>query len=1038
MNETEVELGITPVPQAKAPAEAELPIYRQAIYNPGRLNDSEIKATYVARPHLLEGLLDDIRSCRPGSRPQHHLLVGQRGMGKTTLLCRIDVELRENPAFSGLLSLTFPEEQWTIDRLSKLWLNCLDSLADTLERESSDASAALAIDQAVDSLRAANLSEALMAEATEKELLEQARQLDRRLVLLVDNLDLVFSRLETHEQNRLRSVLMAPGAPILIGAAVSPPDETLDYSAPFYDQFKIHYLERLSLDEMQKVLRELAIKAGQLELLNRLAKEHPRLRTLHSLTGGNPRTTSVLFQIFAKGFSKEAYQDLEALLDWITPLYKARFEEMSAQSQLIVSALATHWEPASAAQLAEKTRLENRQISPQLDRLRKAGIVEVVQIDPEDRTGPVEPGASGPRGYQLAERFFNIWFLMRQASRRERRNLTFLTRFIECTLTPSERSVLARELLSRRPLSREESIYGLALEPIVSERSLRFALHDHVQNEIVVASRALKQKVDELVDPSEIPSHRYAFAELRTKLEAATPTDCGLDPQIFADTILGTPAFLDRRGVIADQKFDADRARELLATAETDFQLNCDYADEPAAEWFRNLLRLGTVVDLADTSQFREAILRAERWSQARVCLKYTPSSTIAQLPGDLVDSLERLAISDPEEATPGTWIKWAHYLRYTLNQFDAAARSYRRAIDHGSDSAFDAKLALADLLWRVDKQDEADQIFQESLEARPECGEAWALHALYLHYGKESPLEAESSYLKAIELAPNEWWTWANLADLYQYTLDRPDSARNAYQQALPLIPTDQLSQAAQVRTDFGNLLQFRLKAFDEAGEQLRSAILIDPSNDLALNNLGLLAADRFGDAHLAEELFTKAEAVNPTDSLAPRYNRISILRDQLGRIDEAERLFSELDQPHQPSLQAGLELHLVLFAAYQDNLERALIHLQRALTLISSSAGFPDDTFPAWMRTTAVLLHLGYGNSILELLRQRGDDSQRRPWYEAIRAHLRGDRAYLRNIPVEMREIAGMLYDEIETRLRVLPPSTRRWLPPGKQKAA
>ncbi len=424
-----------------------LPVYRQAIYNPGRLTDAEIKATFIARQGLFHELEDDIRASRPGGRPQHHLVVGRRGMGKTILLRRLDVSLREGPSPVPFVPLSFPEEQWTIDRLSKLWLNCLDSLADTLEREGRSSPTIDAIDSAVDTLRRDPMSEDLLAEEAEKELLRQAKEIGRRPVLLVDNLDLVFGRLGSHERKRLRSSLMAAGAPILIGACLSPPAETMDYSAPFYDHFKTHYLEGLSLEEMQEVLRRLAEQAGEPELLRRISEERPRLFTLHALTGGNPRTTTILFQILCQGFSKDAYQDLEALLDWVTPLYKARFEEMAPQAQMIVSTLATHWEPMSAGQLGTATRLGNRQISPQLDRLRKAGIVEVVPIDPEDRGGPLRDTLRGGRnGYQLAERFFNIWFLMRQSTRRDRQNLISLTRFIECIHTAVERAAPARDI----------------------------------------------------------------------------------------------------------------------------------------------------------------------------------------------------------------------------------------------------------------------------------------------------------------------------------------------------------------------------------------------------------------------------------------------------------------------------------------------------------------------------------------------------------------------------------------------------------------
>ncbi len=472
---------------------------------------------------MFEPLLEEITATRAGGIPQHHLLIGQRGMGKTTLLHRLDVALREAAHAPRFIPLIFPEEQWTIDRLSKLWLNCLDSLADTLEREGAPAEAITAIDEAVDRLTHEHEKEELLSEAAERSFLDLAAGLGRRPVLLLDNIDLIFDRLGPHEVSRLRAFMMRAGAPVIIGACVSPPAQTRDYSAPFYDHFKTHYLERLTVDDMHDVLVRLAVRAGDKEVAARIEAERPRLQALHALTGGNPRTTVILYQIFTKGFSQEAYQDLEALLDWMTPLYKARFEELPQQAQVVVGALATHWEPATSGQIGELTRLENKQVSPQLDRLRKAGLIEEVLVDPEDQVGPLPEGRSPQvrTGYQLAERFFNIWFLMRQATRRDRRNLTFLTRFIESIHTNEERSAMARDLLGRRPFTRAERIYGLALEPAVPEYGLRYELHDYVQQEMVEASRTLQERIDELIDPAEIPPHRFAFAELRFRLKSA-------------------------------------------------------------------------------------------------------------------------------------------------------------------------------------------------------------------------------------------------------------------------------------------------------------------------------------------------------------------------------------------------------------------------------------------------------------------------------------------------------------------------------------
>jgi hypothetical protein len=63
--------------------------------------------------------------------------------------------------------------------------------------------------------------------------------------------------------------------------------------------------------EMREVLVRLAKDSGKPELVNRIFEETPRLAALRDLTGGNPRTAVLLYELFARGFSEDVYQDLE-------------------------------------------------------------------------------------------------------------------------------------------------------------------------------------------------------------------------------------------------------------------------------------------------------------------------------------------------------------------------------------------------------------------------------------------------------------------------------------------------------------------------------------------------------------------------------------------------------------------------------------------------------------------------------------------------------------------------------------------------------
>ena len=88
----------------------------------------------------------------------------------------------------------------------------------------------------------------------------------KRLVLLVDNLNIIFSRLSRDEQHTMRALMSENGAPIIVGASPIMINELMNYDAPFYDSFRIQLLEKLSLDEISAIIINLAELTGSDEL----------------------------------------------------------------------------------------------------------------------------------------------------------------------------------------------------------------------------------------------------------------------------------------------------------------------------------------------------------------------------------------------------------------------------------------------------------------------------------------------------------------------------------------------------------------------------------------------------------------------------------------------------------------------------------------------------------------------------------------------------------------------------------------------------
>lgn len=1078
------------------PSAPPLALHRMAIFTPGRQSDDEIRASFIARQDVLDRILEDIRATRPGSIPQHHLLIGQRGMGKTTLLRRLHVALREQPLAQSFIPLGFPEEQYSVDRLSTVFLNCLDALADTLEQENSSEAVITKIDEAVERLRKDRAAEEIVAQDAERTLLEIAAEIGRRPVLLVDNLGLIFERLKKPELHQFRAFLMKNSAPIVIGASAQMLDQ--DYAAPFYDHFKTHPLGRLSYDDMRDVILRLAERTGNTDIPARIDQESGRLHALHALTGGNPRTTRILFDVFSHGFSQEAYQDLEMLLDWMTPLYKSRFEELSPQAQIVVSSIATLWEPVVLSRICEATRLLPNQISPQLDRLKKADIIEEVTVDPPDRTGPI-PEQRTPRdrtGYQITERFFNIWFLMRQATRRDKRNLIYLTRFIECLHSAGEREQFAQDLLDQPALSKSQKVYALALEQAIQDRHLKLRLHDHVESEFIKAHRQKIEELEDILDLAEIPPHRWEFAELRERLIKAVPKDSPITPEEFADLILGAPGLIGHRESIASHPLAAAEVAKWVTEANVSNANVLKACSQEVLNWLSKLLSSGVIINWTEYVQINALLLRCDSYEKADFCssvLAYAKSAQSAsdEAFGAICEIVHKHLLNSTDAIE---CLQWAHRYHYAFGRLEAARVTYQRtlAIEPGLATGWigyasvleDLKADDAELLkayeratqlgsmdsyvWsqyasllanKFGKFREAEKAFAKAVELDGTRAWTWICLGLIQFEHLAEYEAAEKSYRKALALEDSNPLFWSHLGDLLKLTPERMEEAESCYRRALTLAPKDELRLI-----NLAELLKKFTPRLDEVEKLLREAVAQNPASSLAKVKLAEFLANEGGRPNDAAYIYLdllKQEPQNVGAILGvalwfanrgdhARYNEyvgiaikamdtpllLRVSRSVLLNQNRRE-VAGELLEIVQSSLAVEkllcLDLDYAILAAHDENWGQASALIRGLIERLGDRAMFPKEQRDDWLTLSAALLHYSYGDKLLELLADTGAEQKLRPWAEAIRAHLRGDAKYLRNAPVEVRDAAKVLFSEIQAKLSQLPESTRRWKSPA-----
>lgn len=382
---------------------------RLNIYNPNQQTKRELIDNFIIRINEFEKIFNVIKSDVMKNAPQHFIIQGVRGSGKTTLMLRIYYEITENKDLSKwLIPIRFNEEQYGISKLYKLWEN----IAEELEH-SNDLFLGL-LDKMQNSIDNENYEEICY-----NLLFSVLKENGKKIVVFIDNIGDRLDKFSKKEQQRLREVLITNNNIRLIGSSSVVLESTYNYKEAFYDFFKIINLNELKKEETKTFLLQLD-KKNKEKTIEEIIKNQPgRIEALRILTGGIPRTMVLLYEIFIKDSNGDSFHNLEDLLDSVTPLYKHRMDDLSAQQQEIVDVIALNWDAIPVKDIVKKTRMESKAVSSQLNLLEKNNIV-------------IKKATSTKNNfYQLKERFFNIWYLMRNGRHSDKSKIKWLTKFLE-------------------------------------------------------------------------------------------------------------------------------------------------------------------------------------------------------------------------------------------------------------------------------------------------------------------------------------------------------------------------------------------------------------------------------------------------------------------------------------------------------------------------------------------------------------------------------------------------------------------------------
>ena len=389
-------------------------------FNPGFLNNEELVASYCVRTTEFELLVEVLRECTGSSNP-HQIVIGPRGSGKTSLLLRVAAEVgRDTALVSRFFPIVFAEESYEVATAGEFWLECLTNLATQATRRED----APDLHRTVDELRAIRDDRAL-ADRCLGALLDFADREDKRLLLLVENLNMLFRDMADPDAGwRLRKTLQTEPRFIMVASATSRFDEIDNPDHALYDLFRVRTLRPLDRNQCAVLWESVSGRRPALETV----------RSLEILTGGSPRLISIVAR-FGTGLSfRDLMADLFDLVDDHTEYFKSHIESLPAQERRVYLALAALWKPATTREIADHARLETSTCSAQLARLGERGVVQVAG------------GSARRKQYYLTERLYNIYYLLRRRHGPDRL-VEALIHFMESYYSPPELKDLSARMV---------------------------------------------------------------------------------------------------------------------------------------------------------------------------------------------------------------------------------------------------------------------------------------------------------------------------------------------------------------------------------------------------------------------------------------------------------------------------------------------------------------------------------------------------------------------------------------------------------------
>ena len=223
--------------------------------------------------------------------------------------------------------------------------------------------------------------------------LTAAERIDRKLVLMVENLQTLCANVDDDFGWQLRATLQVEPQIMLLASATSRYEGLEDAEEPFFELFRVIDLMPLTTDECRSLWQ--TVSGDQVSARD--------IRPLEILTGGNPRLLVVVASFSEHRSLRALMDELVRLIDEHTEYFRGHLEALPKSERRVYIAMIDLWQPSSTSEIAERARMDVRVVSTMLGRLVDRGVVM-----PDRSIGTKK------RLYSAAEPLYSIYYKLRR------------------------------------------------------------------------------------------------------------------------------------------------------------------------------------------------------------------------------------------------------------------------------------------------------------------------------------------------------------------------------------------------------------------------------------------------------------------------------------------------------------------------------------------------------------------------------------------------------------------------------------------------